>query len=253
MARALPLCTERFSSWSMVKWPPGPLTYLLSPFAPETSLRLSAVMIHLFLLACLLFPADSRAEDEPVILVLGDSLSAGYGLPRESGWVWLLEQRLGELGYPHRVVNASRPGDTTAGGLTHLPALLKRRTPAVLIIELGANDGLRGTAFEEIGSNLTRLVRMGKASGARVLLVGNRLPPNYGAAYTERFQALFREVAEREQVVWLARLLSGVAEDWGLMQADGIHPNARAQPRMLENVWEVLEPLILDTLSATEP
>lgn len=211
-------------------------------------MRPSAVMIPLFLLAGLLLPVASRAGGEPMILVLGDSLSAGYGLPRRSGWVWLLEQRLAERGYPHTVVNAGVSGDTTAGGLTRLPALLERRSPAVAIIELGANDGLRGIAFEEIDANLTRLVRLAKASGARVLVVGNRLPPNYGTAYTDRFQALFKEVAEREQVAWIPRLLAGVADDWALMQADGMHPNMQAQPRMLDNVWPRLEPLVLDTM-----
>lgn len=201
----------------------------------------------MFLLAGLLLPAATRAEDVPVILVLGDSLSAGYGLPRKSGWVRLLEQRVGDRGYPHRVVNASVSGDTTAGGLSRLPLLLERRAPDVLIVELGANDGLRGISLAEIDANLTRLVQLGKASGARVLVVGNRLPPNYGAAYTDRFQALFKAVAEREQVPWVPRLLAGVADDWGLMQADGLHPNADAQPRMLDNVWPGLEPLIRDT------
>jgi len=182
-----------------------------------------------------------------VILVLGDSLSAGYGLPRESGWVRLLERRLGDRGYPHRVINASISGDTTSGGLTRLPALLARRSPDVLIVELGANDGLRGISFEEVEANLTRLVRLGRESGARVLIVGNRLPPNYGAAYTDRFQALFKAVAEREQVALVPRLLAGVADDWGLMQADGLHPNADAQPKILDNVWPGLEPLIQDT------
>lgn len=191
-----------------------------------------------------MFPAANRADDEPVILVLGDSLSAGYGLPRGSGWVWLLEQRLGDRGIPHRVINASVSGDTTAGGLSRLPPLLDRRAPDILIVELGANDGLRGIAFEEIESNLTRLVRLGKESGAKVLVVGNRLPPNYGAAYADRFQAVFQEVAEREQVALVPRLLAGVADDWGLMQADGLHPNVEAQPLMLDNVWPGLASLL---------
>lgn len=182
-----------------------------------------------------------------MILVLGDSLSAGYGLRRDSGWVHLLERRLADRDYPHRVVNASVSGDTTAGGLSRLPPLLQRRSPAVLIVELGANDGLRGIPFGEIDANLTRLVRLGKESGARVLVLGNRLPPNYGAAYANRFQALFEAVAEREQVAWIPRLLAGVADDRELMQADGLHPKAQAQPRILENVWPSLEPLIRDT------
>jgi acyl-CoA thioesterase-1 len=206
-------------------------------------------MIRLFLLAGLLVPAASSAAGEPVIMVLGDSLSAGYGLPRESGWVRLLEQRLDEQAYPHKVINASVSGDTTAGGLTRLPRLLKQHDPDVLVIELGANDGLRGIAFEEIDSNLTRLTRLGSESGARVLIVGTRLPPNYGAAYTDRFQALFETVAKREQVPWVPRLLEGVAEDWGLMQADGLHPTAEAQPRILDNVWPGLEPLLRESRS----
>ena len=187
-----------------------------------------------------------------MILVLGDSLSAGYGLPRRSGWVWLLEQRLEERGFPHVLVNASQSGDTTAGGLTRLPPLLERHSPGLVIIELGANDGLRGIAFEEIEANLSRMVRLAKASGARVLVVGNRLPPNYGRAYTDRFQALFTTVAEGEGVSVVPRLLAGVAEDWELMQGDGMHPNAQAQPLMLDNVWPGLEPLLLDTLPASE-
>lgn len=190
------------------------------------------------------------AGDAPVILVLGDSLSADYGLPAGSGWVSLLEQRLVERGYPHRVINASVSGDTTAGGLTRLPSLLLRHRPAVLVIELGANDGLRGLAFEEIESNLTSLIRLGREADARVLLVGTRLPPNYGAAYTERFQAIYPAVATREEVALVPRLLAGVAEDWSLMQADGLHPTAQAQRRLLDNVWPVMEPLIRQTQSA---
>jgi acyl-CoA thioesterase-1 len=210
-------------------------------------------MIRLLLFAGLLLPALSRAADAPVILVLGDSLSAGYGLPRASGWVALLQERIADRGYPHQVVNASQSGDTTAGGLTRLPSLLERHEPAVLVIELGANDGLRGIAFDEIESNLTRLVRLGKESGALGLVVGTRLPPNYGAAYTDRFQALFKAVAEREESAWVPRLLEGVAEDWDLMQADGLHPTAQAQPRLLNNVWPVLEPLIQGTLPGADP
>jgi acyl-CoA thioesterase-1 len=208
-------------------------------------------MIRLLLFTTLLLPAGTRAEDAPVVLVLGDSLSAGYGLPQESGWVWLLQRRLKEMSFPHAVVNASVSGDTSAGGLTRLPNLLRRRGPAILVIQLGANDGLRGISPEEINANLTGLVRMGKAAGARVLLIGSRLPPNYGAAYTDRFQAAYQAVAARERVSLVPRLLAGVAEDWNLMQADGLHPTAQAQPRMLDTVWPHLEQLIRETLPAT--
>jgi acyl-CoA thioesterase-1 len=207
-------------------------------------------MYRLLLLAALLLPTAVLAGDRPVILVLGDSLSAGYGLPAESGWVWLLEERIAERGYPHRVVNASVSGDTTAGGLSRLPLLLARHQPAVLVIELGANDGLRGLALEEIETNLSRLVQLGRKAGARVLLVGTRLPPNYGAAYAGRFQGVYAAVSEREHVALVPRLLAGVGEDWSLMQPDGLHPTAQAQPRLLDNVWPALESLIRDTLPA---
>jgi len=178
---------------------------------------------------------------------LGDSLSSSYGLNRDQGWVGLLAGRLSERGLPHRVLNASVSGDTTAGGLTRLPPLLERHRPAVLIIQLGANDGLRGLGLEEIESNLTGLVRRGTDGGARVLLVGVRLPPNYGAAYTQGFQAIFTSVAERQGVPLVPGLLAGVAERWELMQPDGLHPTGEAQPLLLENVWVGLEPLLLDS------
>ncbi len=180
----------------------------------------------------------------PVILVLGDSLSASYGLDRESGWVSLLEERLRERGLDYRVVNASISGDTTAGGLTRLGALLEELAPALVLIELGANDGLRGLGFEVIRNNLAQMIQRGRDSGSRILLAGLRLPPNYGAAYTDGFQAVFREVAEVESVPLVPDLLAGVAENRDLMQADGLHPTAEAQPRILDNVWPVLEPLL---------
>lgn len=183
-------------------------------------------------------------------MVLGDSLSAAYGLAREEGWVALLAERVEGRGYPHEVINASVSGDTTAGGLTRLPALLKRHRPQVLIVQLGANDGLRGFGFGEIAGNLTRIIERARDAGAQVLLVGIRLPPNYGAAYTERFQAIYPAVAERQQVPLVPRLLEGVAQDWELMQPDGLHPTAQAQPRVLENVWPKLEPLLREAQEA---
>jgi acyl-CoA thioesterase-1 len=208
-------------------------------------------MIRLLLLTCMLLPAltlgktttDATAVP-PVILVLGDSLSASYGLDRESGWVSLLEERLRERGMVFRVVNASVSGDTTAGGLTRLGPLLQDHAPALVLIELGANDGLRGLGFEIIRNNLAQMIERSRASGSSVLLTGLRLPPNYGAAYTDGFQAVFREVAKAESVPLVPDLLAGVAENWDLMQADGLHPTAEAQPRILDNVWPVLEPLL---------
>lgn len=180
----------------------------------------------------------------PVVLVLGDSLSAGYGLARGDGWVWLLDARLRQRGLPYQVVDASVSGDTTAGGLTRLPALLAEHRPAVLVIELGANDGLRGFGFEVMRENLSEIIRQGRASGSRILLLGVQLPPNYGAAYNRGFQDLYRTLAEREQVPLVPDLLADVAVHWELMQEDGLHPRAEAQPRILDNVWLVLEPLL---------
>ncbi|WP_213381301.1 arylesterase [Allochromatium tepidum] len=200
----------------------------------------------LILIATLCLPCGAVFAEAPVVLVLGDSLSAGYGIDTERGWVARLAERIERNGLPHRVVNAAVSGETTAGGLTRLPALLDRHRPAVLVIALGANDGLRGWGFDVIRENLTRLVVQGREAGARVLLIGVRLPPNYGVSYTDGFQAVFMEVAAEQGVPLVPALLKGVAEDWGLMQADGLHPTAEAQERLLDNVWPTLEPLLSD-------
>lgn len=180
----------------------------------------------------------------PVLLVLGDSLSAGYGISTEQGWVALLERRIAQQGLPHRVVNASISGDTTAGGLARLPALLKQHRPAVLVLELGANDGLRGLPLRVIRANLNKLIRLGRDSGSQVLLVGVRLPPNYGVAYTRGFQAAFQEAGADADVPLVPALLKDVGENLELMQSDGLHPTAAAQERMLDTVWPTLEPLL---------
>ncbi|AFL75008.1 arylesterase [Thiocystis violascens] len=203
-------------------------------------------MIRLLLISVLSLPTVVLAQ-APIILALGDSLSAGYGLAREDGWVWLLDQRLRQLGLPHQVVNASVSGDTTAGGLTRLPSLLEQHRPEVMVIELGANDGLRGLDVQVIRDNLTALIRQARAVDSRILLVGVRLPPNYGAAYTNEFQGVFQTVSKAEGVALVPDLLQDVAEHWDLMQPDGIHPTAEAQGRILENVWPVLEPLVRAT------
>ena len=198
-------------------------------------------------------PADARvdggAESAPALLVLGDSLSAGYGIALDQSWVSLLQERIAREGLPHRVVNASISGDTTAGGIARLPELLDTHRPAIVVIELGANDGLRGFSPGRIDDALERLVLMSREAGSEVLLAGVRLPPNYGAAFSDRFQRIYADVAERNRVALVPRLLDGVAEDFGLMQPDGLHPTAEAQPRILDNVWPVLEPL----LQATAP
>ncbi len=187
----------------------------------------------------------------PVILVFGDSLSAGYGLAREDGWVWRLDARLRQLGLPYQVVNASVSGETTAGGLARLPSLLRAHQPAILIIELGANDGLRGLQHTVIRDNLTALIQQGR--GSRILLLGVPLPPNYGAAYLSAFQDVFKSVSQTEGVTLVPNLLQDVAEHWELMQPDGIHPTAEAQARILDTVWTYLEPLLQATSRTDTP
>ena len=178
------------------------------------------------------------------LLVVGDSLSAAHGMDVGSGWVALLGKRLERQKYDYQVVNASIGGDTTANGLARLPTLLAAHQPAIVIIELGGNDGLRGLALEQMKHNITAMVTKAKARNARVLLVGMQLPPNYGNHYTERFQRIYREIAADQQVGLAPFLLDGIATNRALMQPDGIHANAKAQQKMLENVWPHLRPLL---------
>ena len=178
------------------------------------------------------------------ILVLGDSLSAAYGIDRQQGWVALLQQRLQSRGYDYEVINASITGDTTRGGLSRLPAALEREHPAVLIIALGGNDGLRGFAPQQTAENLRTMIRQGRATGASVLLLGIKVPANYGKAFGEKFHRIFLDLAQDEKVALVPFFLEGVAETRELMQADGIHPGVAAQPRILDNVWGGLAPLL---------
>lgn len=189
-------------------------------------------------------PASATATVVSTIVVLGDSLSAGHGIDTAEGWVNLLRRRLQERGYPYRVINASISGDTTSGGLQRLPSELKRYRPAILILELGGNDGLRGTPLAVMRHNLLRLIELARHAGARVMLLGVRLPPNYGPAYVSAFEGVYREVAKQTHTPLVAHLLQGVATHRSLMQSDGIHPTAAAQPRLLDNVWPVLKPLL---------
>lgn len=180
----------------------------------------------------------------PAIAVVGDSLSAGYGLEPDESWVTLLEARLAQEGYGYRVINASITGDTTAGGLNRLPGLLKRESPRLVIVELGGNDGLRGLPVARMQANLRRMIELSKASGARVVLAGIQIPPNYGQRYTQQFKAVFENLAADHDVALVDFILEGVALDPQLMQADGIHPNASAQPRILDNIWATVAPLL---------
>jgi len=177
-------------------------------------------------------------------MVFGDSLSAGYGLEPGRGWVDLLGRRLADEGYEFRLVNASVSGETSTGGLARLPRALDVHRPAVAILQLGANDGLRGLPPQATGDNLARMVRLLKSRGARVVLVGIQMPPNYGPRYAAEFSALYQAIAARERVALVPFLLDGVAMQRSLMQDDNLHPNESAQPRMLENVWPRLRPLL---------
>jgi acyl-CoA thioesterase-1 len=178
------------------------------------------------------------------LLVLGDSLSAEYGLARGAGWVALLEQRLAERHPGWTVVNASISGETTSGGATRIAGLLDRHRPAAVVVELGGNDALRGLDLNATRGNLDRIVGASREAGAKVLLLGMQVPPNYGKAYTDAFAQVFRDVAKVHQAPLVPFFLDGVAEDMSLFQPDRIHPNAQAQPRMLENVWPALRKLI---------
>ena len=176
----------------------------------------------------------------PAILVLGDSVSAGYGLRGDQGWAILLQQKLKAQGYGYQVINASVSGETTAGGLARLPRALAEHRPAVVIIELGGNDGLRALPVAQMRANLMRMVSLSQQAKASVLLVGMRMPPNYGARYTAQFHQVYEDVAQYFRIPLVPFLLEGVATNEALMQADGIHPNAAGQPRLLETVWPTL-------------
>jgi acyl-CoA thioesterase-1 len=179
-----------------------------------------------------------------VILVFGDSISAGYGIRPEQGWVNLLARRLEQKGYGFHVVNASVSGETTAGGLARLPRALERQRPRLLILELGGNDGLRSLPLSSSRANLAQMIELARKAGVPVLLLGMRLPPNYGERYTSGFQSMFSDLAQQYQLPLVPFLLEHVALDPALMQADGLHPNEQGQPFLLDNVWPKLEPLL---------
>jgi len=185
-------------------------------------------------------PVLAGTGASPTILVFGDSLSAAYGIPRESGWVSLLQQQLPQ----HRVVNASVSGETTAGGLTRLPSILAAHRPHLTIIELGANDGLRGLPLQYTARNLEAMIDLAKKQGSEVLLVGMRLPPNYGPAYMLRFERLFTRVAQAKNVRLVPFLLEGMADRRERFLADGLHPDTDAQPLLVDNVWRELKPML---------
>ncbi len=202
-------------------------------------------MKRFFVLLALCWAAVSANAGTPVILVFGDSISAGYGLPRvEQGWVALLQAKLKSQGSGYQVVNASVSGETTAGGLARLPRALGLHHPAIVILELGGNDGLRALPVAQMRANLTRMAELSAGAGAKVLLLGMRMPPNYGPEYTAQFGRVYTEVAHDQKLAIVPFLLDGIALSPDLMQADGIHPSPSGQPKLLENVWPALRPML---------
>ncbi|MAB98232.1 MAG: arylesterase [Pseudomonadaceae bacterium] len=194
-----------------------------------------------FALIMLLWGQTAAAS---TVLVVGDSISAAFGLDTRQGWVALLQERMAAEGFSEHVVNASISGDTTAGGASRLPTLLQEHKPKVVVVELGGNDGLRGLAPVQMQQNLSSMIEQSKQAGAEVLLLGMQLPPNYGKRYTTAFANVFSDLAREQQVALVPFLLEGVGGVPRLMQADGIHPAAEAQSILLENVWPQLKPLL---------
>ena len=189
-------------------------------------------------------PQALLAADAPTILVFGDSLSAGYGIDPARGWVSLLDAKLRSTGYAYRIVNASVSGETTAGGLARLPRALQTQHPALVILELGGNDGLRALPISAMRDNLARMIQLCRDARLPVLLLGIRMPANYGPRFTGEFAAVYADLARRFGVPSVPFLLEGIASQAGLMQADGIHPNEQGQPLLLNNVWPALQRML---------
>jgi acyl-CoA thioesterase I len=200
---------------------------------------LKSLLFFMFLVAAAAYAAPQKS-----ILVVGDSLSAAYGIAQSRGWVALLAERLGRERPDYSVVNASVSGDTTAGGRARIKSALERHKPAVVVIELGGNDGLRGLPVAQMKDNLSAMVQAVRAAGARVLLVGMKIPPNYGPDYADAFETAFQEVAKAHKVALVPFFLEGFAEDPKMFQEDRIHPTEAAQPLMLERVWKALRPVL---------
>jgi len=203
-----------------------------------------AVLLIVGLTVSAVCSANQPVQTKPVILVLGDSLSASFGIAQSQGWVSLLQEKLIASKYSHRIVNASISGETTQGGASRLPALLDQHKPELLILELGGNDGLRGLPLTLMKNSLQTMINKAKEQQTQVLLVGMKLPPNYGHTYTERFHNIYAQLAAQNNIALVPFLLAGFATDRTMIQADGIHPKAIAQPAMLNNVWPYLQTLL---------
>ena len=219
-------------------------------FVTRPRLPLPSLLPRLLLCALLLLPQTSvfaetaEAAEEPLLLVYGDSLSAAYNIPEAAGWVALLEEKLAAEGWAVQVANGSVSGETTTGGLARLPGMLDYFNPRLVILQLGGNDGLRGLPIHLMRANLAQMIEAIQQRDALVLLAGVRIPPNYGPRYTEPFFATFGELAQQYELPLLPFLIEGIPEQPALMQADGIHPTAAAQPQIVENIWPLLEPML---------
>jgi acyl-CoA thioesterase-1 len=202
--------------------------------------------IRLFCLLVLFSVSTAQAQVPEVetILILGDSLSAAYGMEVSESWPVLLQERLDEQGYAFRVFNSSIAGDTTQGGLARLPRLLEKQGPAIVLIELGGNDGLRGLPLDVTRKNLAAMIEQSRSAGAEVIIAEIRIPPNYGPSYTQKFNAIFHELAKQESVTLLPFLLEDIALEPGMMLPDGIHPTAAAQPVIVDAVWEIAQAML---------
>jgi len=187
---------------------------------------------------------SSVSANSPTLLVFGDSLSAAFGIEQQQGWGALLQKRLQQKNHDYKVINASISGETTSGGLSRLPALLHRYQPKIVIIALGANDGLRGLSLKQMHVNLNSIIEQSKHKGAAVLLVGMQLPPNYGPAYTKLFHDTFKQLASSQNVPLIPFLLDGIGKDKSMFQQDGLHPTAMAQVKILDNIWIKLQQLL---------
>ncbi len=203
-------------------------------------MRSRSSKIILFLLLTVAWQLASAGGIARTLLVIGDSLSAGYGIDLEDGWVSLLQNRLTEQEYGYRVVNASISGDTTTGGVTRLPRALELHQPDIVLIELGGNDGLRGTPIFVMRNNLAAMIEAAQQNGAKVVLAGMQMPPNYGADYAGEFADVYKDLAAEYETALIEFFLAGVALDPNMMQADNLHPNEKGQPLLLENAWAVL-------------
>jgi acyl-CoA thioesterase-1 len=197
-------------------------------------------MRRLIAFVVLLLASAANSAETPTVLVFGDSLSAGYGINVDQSWTALLQARLEQQGYEHRVINASISGETTEGGAARISHALESFSPSLIILELGGNDGLRGFPSSRMRGNLDRIISTSKASGAAVVLLGIKIPANYGQRYIDEFDNVFRQAAADNDIPWIEFFMDGIALNEELMQGDGIHPNAAAQPLLLDNAWPII-------------